>query len=299
MTFAEAAAPPRTVDKTRGLVLRRARHRLGRMALWAVCAFAAVCAAFPLFWMIATSLKTDQEANGPRLVWWPANPQVGTYLSIMADQSFQRSYVNSIFVAGLSLVGTLVSIAAVAYAFSRVDWPGRNVVFGLMLSTLMIPAQALIVPQYVMFSAINWVGSFIPVTIPGFFAGGAALIFLLRQFMAQLPRELDEAAEVDGAGHVQIWWNVILPQSKPALATIATFLFVGLWNSLLQPVIYLQTASLYTLPVYVAALFNPQQTSQPWPTIMAASVLTTLPLIVVFMFAQRYVVDSISVTGLK
>src|SRR5437879_3477490 len=176
MTFAEAAARPRALDNTRALAVRRGRHALGRAALWAVCAAGAVCAAFPLFWMIARSLKTDQEANGPRLVWWPASPQIGTYLTILADQAFQRSYFNSIFVAGLTLAGTLVSIAAVAYAFSRVDWPGRNVVFGLMLSTLMIPAQALIVPQYVTFSAINWVGTFIPVTIPGFFAGGAAMI---------------------------------------------------------------------------------------------------------------------------
>ncbi|HET6317948.1 MAG TPA: ABC transporter permease subunit, partial [Chloroflexota bacterium] len=109
----------------------------------------------------------------------------------------------------------------------------------------------------------------------------------------------DEAAEVDGAGHVQIWWRIVLPQTLPALATIATFLFVGVWNALLQPVIYLQTSSLYTLPVYVAALYNPQQTSQPWPTIMAASVLTTLPLLAVFIFAQRYIVQSISVSGLK
>jgi ABC-type glycerol-3-phosphate transport system permease component len=168
-----------------------------------------------------------------------------------------------------------------------------------MLATLMVPPPALIVPQYVLFSAIGWIGSFNPVTIPGFFAGGAALIFLLRQFMAQLPRELDEAAEVDGAGHLRIWWNVVLPQCVPALATIATFLFVAVWNSLLQPVIYLQSAGMYTLPVYVASLFNPQQNAQPWPTIMAASVLTTLPLIVVFLYAQKYVVDSIAVTGLK
>src|SRR5438128_5606745 len=138
MTFAEAAAPSRALDNTRALAVRRTRRGLGRAALWAVCASGAVCAAFPLFWMIATSLKTDQEANGPRLMWWPANPQFGTYLTILADQAFQRSYFNSIFVAGLSLAGTLVSIAAVAYAFSRVDLPVRNVGFVLMLSTVVL-----------------------------------------------------------------------------------------------------------------------------------------------------------------
>jgi ABC-type glycerol-3-phosphate transport system permease component len=117
--------------------------------------------------------------------------------------------------------------------------------------------------------------------------------------MLQLPKELDEAAFIDGAGHITIWWQLILPLSRPALATVATFLFVGIWNSLLQPVIYLQTTSLYTLPVYVASLVNPQQSAQPWPTIMAASVLTTLPLMIIFLFAQRFILESSVMSGVK
>ena len=298
-SVSQPRSEPLIVAPRSSISVRRIRRIAGRTTLAVIAAAGALFAAFPLLWMISTSLKTDQEANGPRLVWWPAAPQFAAYAQILSDPAFVRAYVNSLFVATLAIGGTLISVAAVAYAFSRIEWPGRGVLFGLMLATLMVPAPALIVPQYVMFSSIGWIGSFNPVTIPGFFAGGAALIFLLRQFMLQLPRELDEAAEVDGAGHVRIWWSVVLPQCLPALATIATFLFVGIWNSLLQPVIYLQTSSLYTLPVYVASLFNPQQNAQPWPTIMAASVLTTLPLILVFMYAQRYVVDSIAVTGLK
>ena len=255
--------------------------------------------AFPLLWMLLTSFKSTAEANAPQIVWLPTKPQIDAYTTILADPSFQRSYFNSVFVAVLALTGTLISIAAVAYAFSRIQWPGRNMVFFLMISTLMIPAQALIVPQYVFFNLFGWIGTFNPVTIPGFFAGGAAMIFLLRQFMAQIPQELDEAAELDGANHIQIWWHVILPLCKPALATIGTFLFVGTWNSLLNPVIYLQSSDLYTLPVYVSSLVNPQQTSQPWPTIMAASVLTALPLIIVFLFAQRYLLQSIVLSGAK
>jgi ABC-type glycerol-3-phosphate transport system permease component len=196
-------------------------------------------------------------------------------------------------------VGTLISIAAVAYAFSRIEWPGRNVVFFLMLSTMMIPPQALIVPQYVFFNKLDWIGTFNPLIIPGYFAGGAAMIFLLRQSMSQIPKELDESAFVDGASHIQIWWEIILPLVKAPMATIATFLFVGLWNSLLTPLMYLQTVSLYTLPVYVSTLFNINQTVQPWPTIMTAAVLTTVPLIVVFFFAQRYILESVVVSGLK
>jgi ABC-type glycerol-3-phosphate transport system permease component len=249
--------------------------------------------------MISTSFKTYEEANGPTLVWVPAQPQLEAYARMLTDADFLRAYGNSIFVAVVAVAGTLVSIAAVAYAFSRVEWPGRNLVFGLMLSTMMVPFQALIVPQYVFFNRIDWIGTFNPITVPGFFAGGAAMIFLLRQFMSQIPRELDEAALMDGASHFQVWWHVILPLSKPALATVAMFLFVGNWNSLLSPVIYLQTTRLYTLPIYVASLINPQQSMQPWPTIMAASVLTTLPIIIAFFFAQRYLLESIVLSGSK
>jgi len=180
-----------------------------------------------------------------------------------------------------------------------VKWPGRNLIFFLMLSTMMIPPQALIVPQYVLFNKLNWVGTFNPIIIPGYFAGGAAMIFLLRQSMAQIPQELDESAFMDGANHIQIWWEIIMPLMKAPLATISTFLFVGLWNSLLAPLMYLQTVDLYTLPVFVSTLYNINQTVQPWPTIMAAAVLTTVPLMVIFFFAQRFILESVVMTGLK
>jgi ABC-type glycerol-3-phosphate transport system permease component len=282
-----------------GVPTRVIAARLRRAALYVALIVTSLVMAFPLLWMMSTSLKTFEEANAPQIVWVPARPQWDAYVGILTSPRFLRSYANSLFVAALALAGTLVSIAAVAYAFSRIEWPGRDLVFLLMLSTLMIPFQALIVPQYVFFNRVGWIGTYNPITLPGFFAGGAAMIFLLRQFMSQIPRELDEAALMDGASHLQVWWHVILPLCKPALATIATFLFVGQWNSLLQPVIYLQTSELYTLPIYVASLVNPQQTSQPWPSIMAASVLTTLPLIVVFFFAQRYLLESLVLSGSK
>jgi multiple sugar transport system permease protein len=269
------------------------------IVLYVLLTGATIMMSFPLFWMISSSLKTLQETNSPGIVWIPRNPTIAAYTAIFQNQAFLRSYFNSVFYVTLALAGTLISIAAVAYAFSRINWPGRNIVFFLMLSTMMIPAQALIVPQYVFFNKLKWIGTFNPLIIPGYFAGGAAMIFLLRQSMAQIPRELDESAFVDGATHVQIWWNIILPLSAAPLATIATFLFVGLWNSLLTPLMYLQTVDLYTLPVYVSTLYNINQTTQPWPTIMTAAVLTTIPLIIIFFFAQRYILESVAVSGLK
>jgi len=272
---------------------------LKSILLYVVLTGATVLMSFPLFWMISSSLKTLQETNSPGIVWIPVKPTLEAYIGIFQNHDFLRSYFNTVFYVTLALVGTLLSIAAVSYAFSRVEWPGRDVVFFLMLSTMMIPPQALIVPQYVFFNKIGWIGTFNPLIIPGYFAGGAAMVFLLRQAMAQIPKELDESAFVDGANHIQIWWEVVMPLVKAPLATIATFLFVGLWNSLLTPLMYLQTVDLYTLPVYVTTLYNINNTVQQWPTIMTAAVLTTVPLIIVFFFAQRYILESVVISGLK
>ena len=270
-----------------------------RILLYIFLTGATILMSFPLFWMISSSLKTLEETNSAGIIWFPKAPTLAAYISIFQNEAFLRSYFNTVFYTTLSLVGTLISIAVVAYSFSRIEWPGRNLVFFLMLSTMLIPPQALIVPQYVFFNKLHWVGTFNPIIIPGFFAGGAAMIFLLRQSMSQIPKELDESAFVDGANHIQIFWEVVMPLIKAPLATVATFLFVGLWNSLLAPLMYLQTVDLYTLPVYVSTLYNINLTVQQWPTIMTAAVLTTVPLMVVFFFAQRFILEGVVVSGLK
>ncbi len=267
--------------------------------LYAILTGATILMSFPLFWMISSSLKTLEETNSPGIVWIPKVATLQAYTSILQNADFLRAYFNTVFYVTIALVGTLISIAAVSYAFSRIEWPGRNVVFVLMLGTMMIPPQALIVPQYVFFNKLGWVGSFNPIVIPGFFAGGAAMVFLLRQAMAQIPKELDESAFVDGASHIQIWWELVMPLVKAPLATVATFLFVGLWNSLLMPLMYLQTVDKYTLPVYVATLYNINSAVQQWPTIMTAAVLTALPLIVIFFIMQRFILETVVISGMK
>lgn len=279
--------------------MRNVWQIIKRIVLYLFLVSATVMMAFPLFWMISSSLKTITETNSAGIVLFPPNPTFAAYISIFQNGDFLRSYFNSIFYTFLALFGTMLSIAVVAYAFSRIEWPGRNLVFFLMLSTMMIPAQALLVPQYVFFNKLNWVGTFNPLIIPGYFAGGAAMVFLLRQSMSQIPIELDESAFMDGASHIQVFWSIVLPLVKAPLATIGTLLFVGFWNSLLTPLMYLQTIHLYTLPVFVTTLYNINVTVQPWPTIMAAAVLTTVPLMVVFFFAQRYILEGVVITGFK
>lgn len=275
---------------------RRSARRVG---LYALVLFGSLLMLFPLFWMVSTSLKTGAETNGPQIVWWPAQPQLAAYLQIARDPQWLRYLANSLFVTILAVAGTLVSCAVVAYAVSRIEWPGRNIVFFLLLSTLMLPPQTTLVPQYVLFNRLGWINTFNPIVIPGFFAGGATYVFLLRQFMLSIPRELDEAATIDGAGHLTICRRIIMPLCTPALATIAIFLFVANWNAFQTPLIYLQRTSLYTLPIAINNLYNPQQIAQPWPLIMAASVLATIPLMVGFVAAQRYVFESVAQTGLK
>lgn len=286
-------------DKTYQISWRRSMVSFRTFLLYAVLILLSLFFLFPLAWMGGTSLKTIEEVGQPQLSLTPEDPQWENYEKIINEDSFYRSYVNSIFVVTMTLIGTVSSIAFVAYSFSRLEWKGKRIVFALMMGTLMLPYQATLVPQFVLFHELNWIRTFNPITIPGFFAGGAALIFLLRQFMMGIPKDLDEAAMIDGANPLQIWWYIILPLCRPAIATITVFLFVGKWNDLMSPLIYLQKAELYTMPVYVAQKFNLQESPIPWNTIMAASTLFIIPVLVIFLLTQRYFTESISLTGTK
>lgn len=272
---------------------------IGRGMVYGALLLASAFFLFPLVWMIGTSLKTIDEVSQSQLNLFPTDPQWINYTRMINDPAFGLAYGNSVFVVMIVLFGTVLSICFVGYAFSRLQWRGRNVVFALMMATLMLPPQATLVPQYVLFFRLEWIPGFNPITIPGFFAGGASLVFLLRQFMATLPKDLDEAAMIDGANPLQIWWYVIMPLSRPAVATITVFLFVGQWNNLFMPLIYLKDASLTTMPVYVAAQYNLQESPIPWQNIMTASVLFVIPVMIVFVLTQRYFTEGIALTGTK
>jgi len=288
-----------TVNRQPAFWIRRRRIGLKTLLIYAILILASGFFLFPVLWMGGTSLKTVQEVQQPQLRLIPTDPQWVNYDNLLHEEYFYRSYLNSIFVVTLVLLGTVSSITLVAFAFSRLEWKGRNIVFALMMGTLMLPVQATLVPQYVLFHHLHWIRTFNPIIIPGFFAGGAALVFLLRQFMLGIPKELDESAMIDGANPVHIWWYIILPLCRPAVATITVFLFVGQWNSLLTPIIYLQKAELYTMPIYVSLKNNLQESPIPWQDIMAASVLFIIPVLVIFILTQRYFTEGITLTGIK
>jgi multiple sugar transport system permease protein len=286
-------------NKSRRILSKTEQERINHTLSYLLAVALSAILIFPLFWMVSTSFKTLEEANAPKPVWLPAEPQWTAYQQILSNPDWLLYISNTIFVTVLAVGGTLVSVTMVAYAFGRLQWPGRDAIFYIMLGTLMLPVQTTLVPQYVLFNRLGWVDTFNPIIIPGFFAGGAAMIFLLRQFLMSIPRELDEAALIDGASQWQIFWYVILPLMKPALVTVGLLLLVGTWNSLQFPLIYLQSKGLHTLPIAILNLINPQANTQPWPLIMATSLIAVLPLIVIFMFAQRYFTESIVLTGSK
>jgi ABC-type glycerol-3-phosphate transport system permease component len=256
------------------------------------------CLAFlsPFAWLVSTSLKpTDQLSNMPP-VWIPHPLEWFHWRDAVTIFPYGQYFINSSIVTGLVIIGVLVSSAPVAYGFAKIPWPGRDVVFLAVLATLMVPYQVMMVPLYLVFSTLGWVGGFKPLTVPAFF-GDAFSIFLLRQFFLGIPTELSEAARIDGASELRIFLRIVLPLSKAALATVALFAFVGTWQDFLAPLIYLQDTSKFTLSVALYTLLGEHGTQ--WQLLYAASFLVAVPPLLVFIFAQRTFIQGITMSGLK
>jgi multiple sugar transport system permease protein len=204
---------------------------------------------------------------------------------------------NTVIVTFLTLVGAVASNALVAYSFARVKWPGRDLFFAVTLATMMVPFPVTMVPSFALFKWLGWVGTFRPLWVPAFFAS-AFSIFLLRQFFRTIPMELSEAAKLDGAGEFQIFFDVVLPLAKPALAVVALFTFMGSWNDFLGPLIYLVDQETFTLSLGLSA-YQTQHGGTPWNLLMAASLMVIAPVIIVFFLAQRLFIQGIATSGLK
>ncbi|GIV78194.1 carbohydrate ABC transporter permease [Litorilinea aerophila] len=280
------------------------RKVLGRLFLYAFTIALSLMFFFPFFWTISTSLKEPVEliAYPPTLL--PKVPRWENYTEIWTvglGISFGRFFLNSTIVTGLALLGQIITAFLVGYGFARFRFPGRNVLFALCLSTMILPPHVTIIPLFMLFRQLRWIDTFLPLIVPSFFGGGAFTIFLIRQFIMTLPRELDEAALIDGAGRIGILWRIILPNSGPVLATAAIFGFIGHWNQFLEPLIFLNSARKYTVPLGLWFLRH-QEGVAGLPKdnlLMAASVLATLPIIIVFLLAQKYFVRGIAMSGLK
>ncbi|MFC4427274.1 carbohydrate ABC transporter permease [Deinococcus navajonensis] len=272
---------------------------VARTFFWKLVAFALLCTIsaavlFPALWMLSTALKADTQVYANPPIWIPNPLRVDNFAKAWSLAPFTRYAVNTALYAAAVVFGTVLSSSLAAYGFAKLRFPGRDVLFGVLLSTMMIPGMVTLIPQYILFSKLHWVGTYLPLVVPSFFAG-AFFTFLLRQFFMGIPNEYSEAARVDGASDFWIWSRVILPLSKPALATVAIFTFEGAWDSYVGPLLYLNDEKLYTLQVGLQ--FFRTATAVQWQYLMAAALLVMLPVIILFFAFQRYFVEGAAVTG--
>ncbi|MDB5057355.1 MAG: sugar transporter ATP-binding protein [Chloroflexi bacterium] len=274
------------------------RKFIGKAVALLVMSIGALCFLAPVFWMLSTSLKTLNQTLAFPPVWIPPTLQFKNYPDALTSLPFGTFARNSAIVSLTILVGEVVTNSFVAFGFARLRGPGRRWLFIVLLSTMLIPFPVLVIPQYVLFKNLGWIDTFLPLIVPPWF-GSAFLIFLVRQFYMTIPRELDEAAEIDGCGYFSIYFRIIVPLSKPVLASVAIFSFTYNWNDYLAPLIYLNSPDHFTLPLGLASFIGRPGTVIPWHQLMAASLVTVLPCVLLFFFAQRFFIQGIVVSGVK
>jgi multiple sugar transport system permease protein len=280
----------------------RLRRWLGRTSTYLMMTLLGAVFTFPFFYTASSSLKTVSEMYTFPPVWFPQVPQPSNYQWVVEKMPFGLWYLNSALVTVLGLTGCVVTSTLVAYSFARFRWPGRDLLFIITLGTLMIPGEVTLIPQYLIFKELGWLDSIKPLWVPSWFGGNAFAIFLLRQFLMSLPKDLDEAAVVDGASYPQILISILVPLMKPALATLAVIKFISDWNEFMGPLIYLNTRENFTIALglrYFAVAPSGTGMIPQDHYLMAACVMTIVPCIALFFAAQRYFVQGIVMTGIK
>jgi multiple sugar transport system permease protein len=250
----------------------------------------------PFYWLLATSLKGDQEIFALPPVWVPHRLHWENYPSAVTFIPFFLYLRNTLTISLLSVVGSVFSSSLVAYSLAKIPWRGREALFFLTVATLMLPGQVTMIPVFTIFKALGWIDTFKPLVVPPFL-GTAFYIFLLRQFFLTIPRELSDAARIDGCSEWATYWRIVLPLAKPALATVGLFAFMGAWNDFMGPLLYLNDERLATLSLGLQQFVGQHETE--WAMLMAAATLMTLPLVLLFFLAQRFFIQGITLTGIK
>ncbi len=273
----------------------RTTNLLHQLLVYALLIMLAIVFILPFMWMISTSLKQSQNVFTFPPEFLPSSFEWRNYISGWTRLPFNTFLLNSVIVTSANVIGNLISCSIVAYGFARLRARGRDLLFILLLSTLMIPREVTIVPTFILFTYVGLVNTLWPLILPAWF-GYPFFIFLLRQFFMSIPHDLDEAARIDGASSFRIFTMIILPLSRPALATVAIFAFIGNWNNLLDPLIYLRSTEKFTLALGLK-LFQGQHFTQ-YNELMAVSIITLLPILVVFFVAQQYFVRGVAMTGM-
>ena len=251
----------------------------------------------PFLWMLSSSLKAPEEVFQTPTTWIPSPIMWANYLEAFREMPVLLYSRNTILITALCILGYLLSGSLVAYSFSRLRWRGRDAWFVVLLATMMLPPQVTIVPLFVIFRELGWINTYYPLIVPSFLGGWPFFIFILRQFFMTIPHELTEAAKVDGASHLLIYSRIVMPLSKPALATVAIFAFLLHWNDFFGPLIFLSEEPKFTLALGLMSFAS--QHPNEWSILMAVSIIMLLPTLAVFFFCQRYFVEGIQLTGTK
>jgi multiple sugar transport system permease protein len=272
------------------------RKVLGYALVYALMILIAIIFMIPLIWMFSTSLKSRQEIFAWPPQFLPAAPNWGNYAEAFATYPLAQFMANTAFLIVVNMIGYMISVPIIAYGFARLRFPGKSVLFVLMLSTMMIPTQIKLIPLYSMYSRLGMINTYWPLTLPSFF-GEAFFIFLMIQYMKTIPRDLDEAARIDGAGTWTILYRVILPLCKPALAVMIVFTFLWTWNEFLQPIIYLNDFNKY--PISVGLSFFRGRYGVEWNLLMSATLVSIMPVLILYFLAQRHLIGGLAAVGLK
>jgi len=278
-----------------GLQAMSVRRRVEHTVLHILLIALGVTFLTPLAWVLSTSLKLPGEIFVTPIKWIPKNPRWYNYIEVFTYLPFHTFILNSFFLATMYTLGSVTSSIIVAFGLSRLHWPGRDAVFSLVIATMMLPYVVTMIPVFVIFRKINWVGTFYPLWVPAWF-GNAFHIFLMRQYMMTIPIEFDEAAKIDGASTLRILWQVVAPLCGPAIATIAIFSALWSYNSFMLPRIYISQTSMYTIQMGLQ-LFQ-GRFGRFWHLVMAASMISIIPPITLFFLAQRYFVQGMQLSGL-
>ena len=250
----------------------------------------------PFIWMTLSSLKVPAELFVVPMQWFPKKPQWHNYVRIFTEFPFLQDFRNTMVLVVVNVIGAVLSNTLIAYGFAKIEWKGREALFYVVLATLILPFQVVMIPLFILFHQLHWIGTLLPLTVPGFF-GNAFFIFLLRQFYMSIPNELSYAAKIDEAGDFMIYRRVIIPLSTPAIATVIIFSFLRTWNDFIGPLIFLSDNKLYTLSLGAQQIMH--NLDPKWDMLLTLGVMMTFPVLVIFFMLQKYFIKGIAMTGIK
>jgi multiple sugar transport system permease protein len=275
---------------------RKRREQMGKVLAFSMLCILGFLYFFPFYWTLITALKTDVQVFQWPPTFYAPTPQWNNFVEATNYIPFWSYMRNTFVICFFAIFGTLVSTTLVAYGFSRINFRGRDILFLIYLSTIMLPGQVTMIPLYILYSKLGWVGSILPLVVPTYF-GSVAYVFMLRQFFRTIPNELSDAAFMDGANDLQILWQIMLPLCRPALATIALLSFIGNYQDFLGPLVYLTNQDQWTIAIGLNMFKN--MFSTQYQLMMAASTLSMLPMLILYFFTQRTLIQGITLTGIK